>query len=310
MNSDHFSRQVPVPSFQQTTPSDDATPNTDARANGSTERGVTAPPVQSDNASATPIPAYTPLLPDLSKYDLTVGEALDVFAMENRKQPSIRTLQRYCQEGRFDCFKLKTTRNGNPVHEWIINGTSLRMFIQTKPEDTATTPMATPVESGGATLATETEKSGDVARDVVAPPEKVDDATNHLDLPRSPESKPNIVATSVAIDDAKVEQASKVELLVENAKLTARLESQEDLIGELREDKKFMREQITHQRGNDTLMADMHRETLHTLKAVSVAGRHTRIEMPDAAPANEQGSTFYDAQDNEQRPHGDTFGGV
>ena len=45
-----------------------------------------------------------------------------MFPAENRKQPSVRTLQRYCQEGRFDCFKLKTTRNCNPVHEWIING--------------------------------------------------------------------------------------------------------------------------------------------------------------------------------------------
>jgi len=310
MNSDHFSRQVPVPSFQQTTPSDDATPNTDARAYGSTEPGVTASPVQSDTASVPPIPAYTPLLPDLSKYDLTVGEALDVFAMENRKQPSIRTLQRYCQEGRFDCFKLKTTRNGNPVHEWIINSTSLRMFIQTKPEEATATPLETPIESGGVTSVREIEKPSEVARDVAAPPETVDDATSHLDLPRSPEPKPDVTTTPEATDDAKVEQASKVELLVENAKLTARLESQEDLIGELREDKKFMREQITHQRGNDTLMADMHRETLHTLKAVSVAGRHTRIEMPDAASAGEKGSAFYDAQDSEQRPHDDAFGGV
>jgi len=310
MNSDHFSRQVPVPSFQQATPSDDATPNTNARAYGSTERGVTASPVQPDTASATPIPAYTPLLPDLSKYDLTVGEALDVFGVENRKQPSIRTLQRYCQEGRFDCFKLKTTRNGNPVHEWIINGTSLRKFIQTKPEETATTPMETPVETGGATLATEIEKPVEADLDVTASPKTVDDATNRLGLPRSSDPQPNAMATSVATDDAKAEQASKVELLVENAKLTARLESQEDLIGELREDKKFMREQITHQRGNDTLMADMHRETLHTLKAVSVAGRHTRIEMPDAASAGEKGSAFYDTQDNEQRPQNDAFGGV
>ena len=120
MNSDHFSRQVPVPSFQQAT-ADDATPSDGAGEYGSTEPGVTTPPTQPDTASAPPERASTPQLPDLSKYDLTVGEALEVFPAENRKQPSVRTLQRYCQEGRFDCFKLKTTRNCNPVHEWIIN---------------------------------------------------------------------------------------------------------------------------------------------------------------------------------------------
>ena len=98
--------------------------------------------------------------------------------------------------------------------------------------------------------------------------------------------------------------------MVENAKLTAQLDSQEDLIGELREDKKFMREQIVHQRGNDTLMADMHRETLHTLKAVSVAGRHTRIEMPDASTSEEKGGAFYDVRDNEHRPPNGDHGGV
>lgn len=70
-----------------------------------------------------------------------------------------------------------------------------------------------------------------------------------------------------------------------------------------------MREQIVHQRGNDTLMADMHRETLHTLKAVSVAGRHTKIEMSDPS-AQEKGSAVYDVQDSEQRSHSDAFGSV
>ena len=80
--------------------------------------------------------------------------------------------------------------------------------------------------------------------------------------------------------DFAIGTVSRVELLIENAKMTARLDAQNELIGELREDKKFMREQIVHNRQNDTLMSDMHRETLQTLKAVSVAGRHTKIEMP------------------------------
>ena len=277
MNSDHFGRQVSVPSFGQAAPNTN-TPNDSATEYGSVEPGVTTLPNPHGSVSATPERAYTPLLPDLSEYDLTIGEALEVFPTENRKQPSIRTLQRYCQEGRFDCYKLKTTRNGNPVHEWIINGASLRSFIQTKPEETVDTPLATPAAIGDAEPGRKTETSGD--------------------------AKPDVIATPGRVDDANGEQRSRVALLIENAKLTARMDAQEDLIGELREDKKFMREQIVHQRGNDTLMADMHRETLHTLKAVSVAGRHTRIEMPGAS-AGKKGSEFYDAQDGENRPQPD-----
>ena len=268
------------------------------------------PPTQPDTDSAPPERAYTPLLPDLSKYDLTVGEALEVFPASSRKQPSIRTLQRYCQEGRFDCFKLKTTRNGNPVHEWIINSTSLRTFIETKPEEVTSAQLATPVQNGDTDTESKTATSVDDATNVTATPERADDAMRDPGLPRTSETNPDVMATPVVADDASGDQQSRVELMVENAKLTARMDAQEDLIGELREDKKFMREQIVHQRGNDTLMADMHRETLHTLKAVSVAGRHTKIEMGDTAKPNEQGSDFRDITDDEQPPQNDGFDGV
>lgn len=282
MNSDHFGRRVSVPSFGQATPNTN-TSNDRATGYGSVEPGVTASPNPHGQVNATPERAYTPLLPDLSGYDLTIGEALELFPTENRKQPSIRTLQRYCQEGRFDCYKLKTTRNGNPVHEWIINGASLRSFIQTKPEETVEMPLATPATFGDAEPESKTETSGVAKLDVIATPERIDDANG--------------------------EQRSRVALLIENSKLTARMDAQEDLIGELREDKKFLREQIVHQRSNDTLMADMHRETLHTLKAVSVAGRHTKIEMPDPN-TSEQGSDFYDVKNSEHRPQSGRFDGV
>lgn len=297
-----------VPSFGQATPNT-KTSNDSATGYGSVEPSFTAPPNPHDHVSAPPERAYTPLLPDLSGYDLTIGEALEVFPTENRKQPSIRTLQRYCQEGRFDCYKLKTTRNGNPVHEWIINGASLRSFIETKPEETVDMPLATPATFGDVEPERRTETSGDAKPDVITTPERVDDATFDPGLPRTPDTKPDVTATPGGTDDATGEQRSRVALLIENAKLTARMDAQEDLIGELREDKKFMREQIVHQRGNDTLMADMHRETLHTLKAVSVAGRHTKIEMPDPN-SSEQRSDFYDVKDSEHRPQSGRFDGV
>ena len=309
MNSDHFGRHVPVPSFQQAPP-ELLTPKSGAVGYGSTGPNVIVPPVQPDAVTSPPKRAYTPLLPDLSKYDLTVGEALDVFVAQNRKVPSIRSLQRYCQDGRFDCYKLKTTRNGNPVHEWIINSTSLLSFIQTKPEDTASEPVASPEQIGDVETSTEPPTAIEIPSSVTASPERSVDAKPNFELPRTSDTQPDDKTTPEQSDDASGATTSRVALMVENAKLTARLDSQDDLIGELREDKKFMREQIVHQRGNDTLMADMHRETLHTLKAVSVAGRHTKIEMGDTVNSDEKGSAFRDITDDEQPPQNDRFDGV
>ena len=133
-------------------------------------------------------------------------------------------------------------------------------------------------------------------------PAVLGDATDDLVLPRTDQEDPSATATPDEIGDANIGTVSRVELLIENARMTARLDSQNELIGELRDDKTFLREQITHQRGNDTLMADMHRETLQTLRAVSVAGRHTRIEMPEHAASGEQSGAFYDVDASEQRP--------
>ena len=169
--------------------------------------------------------------------------------------------------------------------------------------------MATPPEFGDAEPTVTSALSVEDEVNDIATPEHPGDAKGDFGLPRTPEVQPDVMATPEVAGNANSEQQSKVELMVENAKLTAQLDSQEDLIGELREDKKFMREQIVHQRGNDTLMADMHRETLHTLKAVSVAGRHTRIEMSDPS-AEEKGSAVYDVRDSEHRPQADGISGV
>jgi len=270
----------------------------------------TAPPTSTGTASAPTVSVSAPLLPDLSPYDLTVGEALEVFTQEQRKRPSDRTLQRYCQDGRFECYKLKTTRNGTPVHEWIINSTSLRVFVRTKPVEVYVDDLAPPSQTGDAADVMVLEKSTENDGNVIATPDQVGDAEQERVLPRSSDTQPDVAATPAQDGGAGTETISRVALLIENANLTARLDAQNELIGELRDDKTFMREQIVHQRRNDSLMSDMHRETLQTLKAVSVAGRHTRIEMPDAASGAPQGSAFYDAHDGEQRPPDNAARGV
>lgn len=284
-----------MPSFKPATSGDAS-----ATENGSAEPNVSAPPPSPDSASEAIEPAYAPLLPDLSQYDLTVGEAQALFQEEHRKLPSIRTLQRYCQEGRFDCYKLKTTRNGNPVHEWIINSTSLRRFIQTKPNDDTPAVMAAPEPRGDATDGGETQSNDQQSAIATTTPERADDASDELALPRSSQTNPNAMTTPDESGDATGGDMSRAELLIENARLTAQLDAQRELVDELRDDKQFMREEITQHRQNDRILADMHRETLQTLKAVAVAGRHTKIELPGNAPAGEGSDLFRDVPDSEQ----------
>ena len=144
--------QTGVPSFTPRAVRGDATAPPNA-SGGAEDLPAASTPTQSVG-TAKPVDETidTGILPDLSQYDLTVSEALDVFSREGRKRPADRTLQRYCQDGRFDCFKLKTTRNGNPVHEWIINGASLLEFVLSKPIDKTPPPMAAPDLNGVANL--------------------------------------------------------------------------------------------------------------------------------------------------------------
>ncbi len=299
MDNDQSDPHIRPPSFVPDAKDGDAKPAPEPRNGGQFAPAFSAQSRIVRVANLQTQAAEAAFLPDLSSYDLTVGEALDVFSRERRKRPADRTLQRYCQDGRFDCYKLKTTRNGNPVHEWIINSTSLLDFIRTKPVEEIPIPLAAPNANGVANKSSALEYPEVHEADAVTTPDTTGDAESDLVLPRSGELKPTVTAAPAENHDAKLGAVSRVELLIENAKMTARLDSQNDLIGELREDKKFMREQITHNRQNDTLMSDMHKETLHTLKAVSVAGRHTKIEMPLAQGGGAPQNPMRDAQSGE-----------
>ena len=270
---------------------------------------ATPTPDPEDGGATAPDQGFSPLLPDLSKFDLTVGEALEVFRTERRRTPSTRTLQRYCQEGRFSCYKLKTTRNGNPVHEWIISSSSLRAFVRSRPKDKMPDAMAVPGAPDDTNGDAGTRKGGQQPASATATPVRAADTSRDLALARSSEDEPDVTAAPEETDDASGGQMSRAKLLIENAKLTAQLDAQSELVGELREDKRFMREEIAQHRNNDQALADMHRETLQTLKAVAVAGRHTKIEMPGDSILEERSGTYRDVTDSEHRaPRHDSHG--
>lgn len=68
-------------------------------------------------------------LADDLAYTLTAGQALECYAAARRKVPSLRTMQRYCIEGRVAAQKIRTTYGS----EWLINEASLATLIEAEP---------------------------------------------------------------------------------------------------------------------------------------------------------------------------------
>src|SRR5690242_20403990 len=68
-------------------------------------------------------------LDDGLKFTLTALEAIERFTKAGRKPPSLRSMQRYCDEGTIRGTKIKTTFG----QEWLINEESLAKYIDALP---------------------------------------------------------------------------------------------------------------------------------------------------------------------------------
>ena len=190
-------------------------------------------------------------LDDGLKYTLTALEAIELFAKTRRRPPSLRSIQRYCDEGTIRGTKIKTTFG----QEWLINEDSLMQHIKTLP-----------IEVG---------VSGDVGDANKLPPSIL---------------TPNIASVRDASGDAGVARAGELatpagetrslaSVLIENAKLLAKLEGKDEvmternvLVGELRDDRTFLREELTEARKLRGDVKEIAQEMLRTLKAVALRG--------------------------------------
>ena len=221
----------------------------------------------------------TEFLPDLRPYKFTIGEAIDRFAAAGRNCPSLRTMQRYCQEGAIDCYKVTVNRDGVPVSEWLVHETSLAEFIERRPpygdagdakpqpenvKDVTDQPadMATPLHVGDANTQTKSEKDFANSRDDMATP---------------PDA-----------GDAKTETRTLGEVLIDNARLTAELDGHQALIEELRDDKAFMREELVEARTHRADVKEIAERTLKTLETIAIGGKLE--ELPEA-PRTERVNT-------------------
>lgn len=273
-----------------------ATPDYSGDANS--ENGVI---LKSDDISQ---PAPTSLLPDLSGYTHTVREASRLMQEAGCRYHSERKVQRLCADGKVDCYRLQTTRSGQPVTEWLVNGTALleyvRKFEQTRDDSQVVAPPRVPPSDPGVAndLDLETRKSSsqsavsDELSDDVASPPVTGVAIDEDNFSEKLETKLNVNVPPSADGDAnggrEISPSSDVLILIEKAELRAQLEAQKEVIDELRDDKRHYRQLLTDERVfNRELQKEvkaMGDKALDTIQNIALRGVLTG---PKQQPKNE-----------------------
>jgi len=216
---------------------------------------ATPPPTTEQVVAFDPSPTPASPLDEALSYTLTVGEAVARYAASWRRPPSHRSLQRFCVEGRLAAQKIRTTFGA----EWLINEHSLARLIESEPVVTAVAGDAN--SSDTATLATPT-----------------------VELHREP--TPVAPASGDAGDDmaeaSAGERRTLGQVLIENARLLAEVEGRDAIIGELKEDRNFLREEVREARRTRDDVKNIAERMLDTLKSMALG----RLAL---TAANEQG---------------------
>jgi hypothetical protein len=236
---------------------------------------------------------------DLSNYSLTIGEASFLMDQERCKFASNRKVQRMCKEGRIDCWKLSTTRNGQPVSEWLVNETSLRKHIEKNeikwdgdhdysPADRSMNfgnASAVPDGFGNARQKRFEPNEPVVKPDAMAVPDRngnaSDDRNGGGKLVKTQANSGDAMAMPDTDGDAKGKSAreqigetrSLASLLIENARLTAELEGKRELETEMRDEKLFLREELKEARAGRKDVAAIAERMLQTLETIAIGGK-------------------------------------
>lgn len=219
----------------------------------------------------------------LDGYTLTIGEACSLMYAERCKFASKRKMQRMCRDGVLDCHMLRTTRNGQPVSEWLVNETSLRTHIAENEikwsDGSVIPPPATgnaslpPIRSGDVSNTNVPSKSPSFRGDAVAMPNQSGDADGGAEKAKSQSSKADVMTSPLDDGDAFGETRSLASVLIENAKLTAELEGTRDLIGEIKLDKDFLKEELKEARAGRKDVTAIAQRMLETLETIAIGGK-------------------------------------
>ncbi|MEQ1695754.1 MAG: hypothetical protein ABL901_07925 [Hyphomicrobiaceae bacterium] len=212
---------------------------------------LTATSAIGDAGAAT----VTALADDLN-YTLTVGQALEAFAVAHRKVPSPRSMQRYCIDGRIAAQKIRTTYGS----EWLINSGSLNRLIDSEPVITV--------------VASDAANTG-----MAAPATPI------------PQQSPVVASVTAAIGDGggagfpemaapAGERRSIADVLIENSRLVAQVEGKDAIIAELKEDRSFLREEVREARKTRDDVKNIAERMLDTLKTMAIG----RLAALSSAP--------------------------
>ncbi len=224
---------------------------------------------------------------DISQYSLTIGEASSLMHSQRCKFASNRKVQRMCREGAVDCYKLQTTRNGQPVSEWLVSEVSLRQHIEKNEVKWDQGVVIPPYASGNASRppflfgdangSGRNRNIGFPAPDAVAMPDYSGDADGGPETLIKGQAQRNAVATpddnGDASDSLFGETRSLASQLIENARLTAELEGTRQLIAEIREDKAFLRDELREARAGRKDVTAIAQRMLETLETIAIGGR-------------------------------------
>ena len=181
-------------------------------------------------------------LDDGLRYTLTALEAIERFTKARRRPPSLRSIQRYCDEGTIRGTKIRTTYG----QEWLINEESLMTYIG-----------LLPIEAVVASVA------GD-ANQELAPLQPLSTAPVRSNDSDAGVAKVVEMATPVG------ETRSIAQVLIENARLLALNEGKDAVIIELKEDRSFLREEVVEARKARGDIKEIAKEMLGTLKAIAL----------------------------------------
>ena len=216
-----------------------------------------AVPTDSDAGGAT----VAALADDLA-YTLTAGQALEMYAAARRKVPSLRTMQRYCIEGRVAAQKIRTTYGS----EWLINEDALAKLIEAEPIVAAV--------------------AGDADAPVPATPAM---PTTAAPLDFAGATPANDDAGAAIADDMAApvgERRRLSDVLIANAKLVAEVEGRDAIIAELKEDRNFLREEVREARRTRDDVKNIAERMLDTLKTMAIGRLAAASPPPEPVQAD------------------------
>lgn len=231
---------------------------------------------------------------------LTVGQASSLMQLHRCRHTSNRKVQRMCREGAIACQKITTTRQGNPITEWLVDEASLLTHIEENEPKWGGTPaemhgVATDDDrahlspSGDADDGAEASLIQENHRNVVTPPKLQRAATGDASVNQDTEKHVSKAGDAMASRDPDGDAADEIgetrrlaDVLIDNAKLTAELAGARALIDAITDEKGFLREELREARAGRKDVTAIAQRMLETLETIAVGGK-----LMAAAPREE-----------------------